>query len=67
MTVAAGIAPRPSNNLQLRAWATPEDNRTKATSGPTISPSACIEKTMPTRRPRSRRLEYSLMSTAETG
>ena len=67
MTVAAGTAPRPSNNLQLRAWLTPEDNRTKATSGPTMRPSACMEKTIPTSRPRSRRFEYSLINTAETG
>ena len=45
----------------------PDDSSTSATSGPTMRPSACIEKTRPTRRPRSWRFEYSLMNTAETG
>ena len=45
----------------------PEDSSKSATSGPTMRPSACMEKTRPTSRPRSWRLEYSLMNTADTG
>ena len=66
-TAAAGTAPRPSRIRQVRLPLRPEESSTKATSGPTIRPRACIENTSPTRRPRSLRLAYSLISTAETG
>jgi hypothetical protein len=67
MTPAAGIAPNPSSKRHEMLLLSPDDNRIKPTRGPTISPSACIEKTSPTRRPRSFRYEYSLIKTADTG
>ena len=53
--------------LQATSWLIPDVSRRRPTSGPTMRPSACMEKTIPTMRPRSLRLEYSLMRTAETG
>ena len=50
---AAGIAPRPSMSRQVSSWLIPEESNTSPTSGPTIRPRACMENTMPTRRPRS--------------
>ena len=67
MTPAAGMAPNPSKSRQAMLWLMPEERSNRPTSGPTISPSACMENTMPTSRPRSFRFEYSLISTAETG
>ncbi len=67
MTPAAGIAPKPSMSRHAMLWLIPDERSTRPTSGPTISPRACMENTMPTSRPRSFRFEYSLISTAETG
>ena len=52
---------------QAVSWLMPDVRRSRPTSGPTMRPTACMEKTIPTMRPRSLRFEYSLIMTADTG